>query len=38
MEKVPPRDQHKKDSLEWHVEDSAQLQTIYFDGPDQRFK
>lgn len=31
----PPRDQHKQDSLEWHVEDSVQLQTIYFGGAAQ---
>jgi len=29
-----PRDQHRYDSLGWHVEGSAQHQTTSFDGPE----
>lgn len=31
--KLLPTNQHMKDSHVWHVEDSAQLQTISFDEP-----
>ena len=34
IEDILAINQHKQDSRECRVEDSVQLQTIYFDGPN----